>query len=188
MYRHWYFGDRESSRCQLCRHWCHRWLLWQHIVVSPIEGGTGILIQNDIIYTCQQKTDLEDQNQDVCWANIQMDNSVIHLGVYYGKQEQALIEDIRIHQTYSLANKNKITRRNNPNRRLQSKNRPSLGWKYTKSRNRKIMAEFIQNAVLIPVSINPQHELWSLLFKSNGIFFQTQKIWYLHFVYRFEKW
>ena len=56
-------------------------------------GGTGILIRNDIIHTCQQVTDLEDQNQDVCWAKNQMDNSVIHIGVYYGKQEQA--EDIR---------------------------------------------------------------------------------------------
>ena len=27
----------------------------------------------------------------------------------------------------------------------------------------------------------------TLLFKSNGIFFQTQKIWYIHFVYRLEK-
>ena len=57
-------------------------------------GGTGILIRNDIIHICQQVTDLEDPNQDVCWAKIQMDNSVIHVGVYFGKQEQAPAEDI----------------------------------------------------------------------------------------------
>ena len=52
-------------------------------------GGVAILVRNDIKHRCQQINDLEDQNQDICWVQIQTNNSAIYVGVYYGKQEHA---------------------------------------------------------------------------------------------------
>ena len=49
-------------------------------------GGVAIIIRDDLKHTCQQVTDLEDQNQDICWIKMQTNNSAIHIGIYYGKQ------------------------------------------------------------------------------------------------------
>ena len=127
-------------------------------------GGTGILIRNDIIHTCQQVTDLEDQNQDVCWAKIQMDNSVIHIGVYYGKQEQAPAEDIRDEfakrtaQVIQMKQQGEIILTGDFNAKIAIPEDESI---QKESRNGKIMMEFIQNTGLIPMSIKPQHGLWT---------------------------
>ena len=58
-------------------------------------GGVAILVRNDIKHRCQQINDLEDQNQDICWVQIQTNNSAIYVGVYYGKQEHAPLEEIK---------------------------------------------------------------------------------------------
>ena len=50
---------------------------------------------SNIKHTCQQVTDLEDQDQDICWIRMQKNNSALHIGVYYDKEEQAPEEQIK---------------------------------------------------------------------------------------------
>ena len=124
-------------------------------------GGTGILIRNDIIHTCQQVTDLEDQNQDVCSAKIQMDNSVIHIVVYYGKSRTSTSRDEFAKlaaQVIQMKLQGEIILTGDFNAKIAIPEDESI---QKESRNGKIMMEFIQKTGLIPMSIKSQHGLWT---------------------------
>ena len=91
-----------------------------------------------------------------------MDNSVIHVGVYYEKQEQAPTEDIRHEfakltaQVIQMKQQGEITLTGDFNAKITIPEDESI---QKENRNGKTMMEFIQNTGLIPISINPQHGL-----------------------------
>ena len=127
-------------------------------------GGTGILIRNDIIHTCQQVTDLEDQNHG-CMLGKNTNWQLIaphRCELWKTRTSTSRRHKRQVRQTHSPGNPDETTRGNNLDRRLQCKIAiPEDESIQKESRNGKKMMEFIQNTGFIPMSIKPQHGLWT---------------------------
>ena len=137
-------------------------------------GGVAILIRDDLKHTCQQVTDLEDQDQDICWIKMQTNNSAIHIGIYYGKQEQAPEEQIKKEfsklttQVNKLKQNGEVILTGDFNAKLEVNKDQA---KQKQSRNGKIMAEFLQNTGLQPMSLEAKTGIWTRVNRNN----QTEK-------------
>ena len=57
-------------------------------------GGVAITVREEMANNFQIIEDMEDDNQEIIWAQITMKNKKISIGVYYGKQENEKIEII----------------------------------------------------------------------------------------------
>ena len=127
-------------------------------------GGVAILIRDDIKHTCQQITDLEDQDQDICWMKMHTNNSALHIGVYYGKQEQAPEEQIREEfsklttQINKLKQNGEVILTGDFNAKLEVNNDQA---NQNQSRNGKIMADLLKNTGLQPISLKANIGIWT---------------------------
>ena len=131
-------------------------------------GGVAILIRDDLQHTFQQVTDLEDQDQDICWIKMQTNNSAIHIGIYYGKQEQAPEEQIKGEFSKLTTQVNRL-KQSHTNRGKLEVNKDQA--KQKQSRNGKIKAEFLQNTGLQPMSLEAKTGIWTRVNRNN----QTEK-------------
>ena len=127
-------------------------------------GGVAILIRDDIKHTCQQITDLEDQDQDICWIKMHTNNSALHIGVYFGKQEQAPEEQIGEEfsklttQINKLKQNGEVILTGDFNAKLEVNNDQA---NQNQSRNGKIMADFLKNTGLQPISLKANIGIWT---------------------------
>ena len=133
-------------------------------------GGVANLIRDDVKHTCQQVTDLEDQDQDICRIKMQINNSAIHIGTYYGKQEQAPEEQIKEEfsklttQVNRLKQNGEVILTGDFNAKLEVNKDQA---KQKQSRNGKIMAEFLQNTGLQPMSLEAKTGIWTRVNRNN---------------------
>ena len=62
---------------------------------SQKGGGVAIAVKTELHKYSSKLDDLEDNNQEVLWVELKIPkNDIIHLGVYYGKQENEPKEEI----------------------------------------------------------------------------------------------
>ena len=137
-------------------------------------GGVAILIRDDLKHTCQQVTDLEDQDQDIRRIKIQTNSSAIHIGIYYGRQELAPEEQIKEEfsklttQVNRLKQNGEVILTGDFNAKLEVNKDQA---KDKQSRNGKIMAEILQNTGLQPMSLEAKAGIWTRVNRNN----QTEK-------------
>ena len=91
--------------------------------MGRLGGGVAIAVRQDIEKNVTQVQDLEDQEQEIVWAQINQGTRKTFIGVYYGPQETANNEDVEkeYSQIYAQITKLKKERRSNPNGRFQFK-------------------------------------------------------------------
>ena len=95
---------------------------------------------------------------------IQTNNSAIYVGVYYGKQEHAPLEEIKAEfaqltaQVINLKQRGEIILTGDFNAKLEINDGEIT---QHKSRNGAIMEEFIQNTGIDPISLKPQNGHWT---------------------------
>ena len=105
---------------------------------------------------------------------MQTNNSAIHICIYYGKQEQAAEEQIKEEfsklttQVNKLKQNGEVILTGDFNAKLEINKDQA---KQKQSRNGKIMAEFLQNTGLQPVSLEAKTGIWTRVNRNN----QTEK-------------
>lgn len=132
----------------------------------PTEGGgVAILIRNDITQNTKTINNLEDQNQEILWAETNLNKNPIAVGIYYGPQESTSNEEIERHysqlktQITNLQTKNKsIILTGDFNAKLEIDS-PNIS--QTLSRNGKHLANLIQQTNLIPITTHNKYINWT---------------------------
>ena len=105
---------------------------------------------------------------------MQTNNSAILIGIYYGKQEQVPEEQIKEEfsklttQVNRLKQNGEVILTGDFNAKLEV-NKDQV--KKKQSRDRKIMAEFLQNTGLQPMSLEAMTGIWTIVNRNN----QTEK-------------
>ena len=57
-------------------------------------GGIAILINNQLVNQVTRIENLEEQNQEILWIGLKHRTGTLHIGTYYGLQENAPIEEV----------------------------------------------------------------------------------------------
>ena len=67
---------------------------WETKQTHRRGGGVAITVREELANNFQILEDMEDENQEILWAQITQKNKKIYIGVYYGKQENVKREII----------------------------------------------------------------------------------------------
>ena len=131
-------------------------------------GGVAILIRDDIYKLTKRVEDLEDQDQEIIW--IQIDNGVnkIYVGIYYGPQEKCSNEEAERQysqlttQINKLKNRGQVILMGDFNAKLEVKNNKI---QQDLSRNGKHLEKLLEDTDTIPISLNESQQAWTRIRK-----------------------
>ena len=128
-------------------------------------GGVAITVRDDLSHKTQPIDDLEDDNQEVKWIKININNSKkIQIGVYYGKQERDSREDVEREflqlrtQINQLKKDGQVILTGDFNAKLAI-NKGEI--KQNESPNGKLLRELLENTGMKAISTESQTGTWT---------------------------
>jgi hypothetical protein len=134
-------------------------------------GGVAIAIRNDIVKYTSPVNDLEDYRQEVEWIELKTMHRAVYIGCYYGKQENAAIEEIE--QEYAKLTNQIIHMKRQGDVILVGDFNAKIGIDKTgtkiqdTSRNGKLLEKLITETKMIPVSTNAERGVWTWVNRNN---------------------
>ena len=136
-------------------------------------GGVAIAVREDLINKCQPVDDLEDQNQEIVWIQLNTHQSnKVFIGVYYGKQENESQEVIEREfsqiktQVVKLKQQGPIILTGDFNAKIRI-NKQEGTITQTTSRNGRYLEELLEDTELTPISIQSGSGTWTRVNRNN---------------------
>ena len=128
-------------------------------------GGVAIAVRADLERKTQKIDDLEDDDQDVLWAQINLTRTKkLHVGVYYGKQETETTENVEREflqlrtQVLKLKNLGPIMLTGDFNAKLTINKENKT---QNQSRNGDLLAELLNETGLTAISTKSETGTWT---------------------------
>ncbi len=137
---------------------------WFHKTRTENGGGVGLLIKQDLIKYVQLVENMEDTNQEIKWIQLKNGNRTIYVGIYYGKQENAKIEQIMNEfsqlrtQITKLKQTGSIILMGDFNAKIKVDIRHAT---QPESRNGKYLQELIETTQTYPTNLQSKTGLWT---------------------------
>ena len=133
-------------------------------------GGVAIAVRQHLTKNVTQVLDLEDQNQEIIWAQVKHGNQKTFIGTYYGLQETANKEDAEnefsqlTSQILKLKEKGEVILTGDFNAKINiNKN----NCQQETSRNGKLLEKLMKDTALIPITVNQDGEMWTRVKRKN---------------------
>ena len=133
-------------------------------------GGVAIAIRDDLRPSARPVQNIETEDQEIVWIEIQMNNTKLHIGVYYGKQEGTPVEIIEREyaqlttQINTLKQKGEIILIGDFNAKLQV-DKPNANQQI--STNGRHLKNTIDQTDLVPISIYSDKGTWTRVNRNN---------------------
>ena len=143
---------------------------WECKQTKKQGGGVAITVKEELANNFLTLEDMEDENQEIIWAQISLKNKKMYIGIYYGKQENEKRETIEREfsqlntQLNRVRNKGPTILVGDFNAKLKIEKKEA---RQEMSSNGTYLAELTRICEMTPISINSQTGTWTRVNRNN---------------------